>query len=79
MVQDSRPASYPGSAIASSYDFGSTDFSPSAQQHFAVAAALAGPLALQSEPERQWQWSGSLSLRVLPYHRDSAAYSGNGK
>ncbi len=28
MVQDSRPASYPGAAIASSYDFGSIDFFP---------------------------------------------------
>ena len=26
MVQDSRSASYPGAAIASSYDFGSIDF-----------------------------------------------------
>jgi hypothetical protein len=28
MVQDSRSASYPGAAIASSYDFGSIDFFP---------------------------------------------------
>ena len=55
MVQDSRSASYPGAAIASSYDFGSIDFFSLTMDNTTRGAdsgqggALTqGPLALRS-------------------------------
>ncbi len=85
MVQDSRSASYPGAAIASSYDFGSIDFffSRGGRSHPAAAAAMkvgkgasvpgGHPRALLPEEE----WSNTSSKLPQPECRFRALRAAN--